>query len=67
MTCLSVSAGIRGSAQGGLEGLGAMAETYGDIRDTQQSNALEAYKAQMKALGKRGSGNGAAGRRTSRQ
>ena len=53
-------AGIRGSAQGGLEGLGAMAETYGDIRDTQQSNALEAYKAQMKALGKRGSGNSAA-------
>lgn len=51
-------AGIRGSAQGGLEGLGAMAETYGNIRDTQATNALAAYKAQMDAIGKRKGGGG---------
>ena len=51
-------AGIRGSAQGGLEGLGAMAETYGDIRDTEATNALAAYKAQMEAMGKRKGGDG---------
>ena len=45
-------AGVRGSAQGGLEAIGAMTDTYGAIQDANRATGLAAYQSQMEALSK---------------
>ena len=40
-------AGMRGAQQGGLESMGAMADTYGGIQDQRRTNALAAYNADL--------------------
>lgn len=52
-------AGVAGSSEGGLNAIGAMTEKYGAIQDFNRKNALEIYKAQLKAAGKK-KGSGAA-------
>ena len=43
-------AGVRGSAQGGLEAIGSMTDTYGAIQDANRATGLAQYQAQMEAL-----------------
>ena len=43
-------AGVRGSAQGGLEAIGSMTDTYGAIQDANRATGLAAYQSQMEAL-----------------
>lgn len=45
-------AGVRGSAQGGLEAIGAMTDAYGQIQDANRATGLASYQAQMEALAK---------------
>jgi len=40
-------AGMRGAQQGGLESMGAMADTYGGIQDQRRTNALAAYNSDL--------------------
>ena len=54
------AAGLDASAEGGLQALGAIGKAYGDIESEEASNALEIYKAQLKAMGKKKGGGGAA-------
>lgn len=54
------SAGLRGAQESGLESMAAMGEAYSADRDLQTKNALEIYKAQLKAMGKKKGGSGAA-------
>ena len=46
-------AGVGGSAQGGLNALDRMGEVYGQLEDAKNSSALEKYKADLKAAGKK--------------
>ena len=46
------SAGLRGAQTSGLESMAAIGEAYSDEMDLRRSNALEAYKASLKAAGK---------------
>ena len=46
-------AGVGGSAQGGLNALDRMGEVYGQLEDAKNSAALEQYKADLKAAGKK--------------
>ena len=46
-------AGVGGSAQGGLNALDRMGEVYGQLEDAKNSAALEQYKANLKAAGKK--------------
>ena len=54
------SAGLRGAQTSGLESMAAMGEAYSADQDLQTKNALEIYKAQLKAMGKKKGGGGAA-------
>ena len=44
------AAGLAGSAEGGLQALGAIGNTYGAIQDANRATGLAAYQAQMEAL-----------------
>ena len=44
--------GVEASQRGGLAAFGAVTDEYGKIQDANQSAALDAYKAQLKAAGK---------------
>ena len=44
------AAGLGGSAEGGLQALGAIGDTYGAIQDANRATGLAAYQAQMEAL-----------------
>jgi len=44
------AAGLGASAEGGLQALGAIGDTYGQIQDANRATGLAAYKAQMEAL-----------------
>jgi hypothetical protein len=44
--------GVEASQRGGLAAFGAVTDEYGKIQDANQSAALDAYKAQLKASGK---------------
>lgn len=46
-------AGVGGSAKGGLNALDRMGEVYGQLEDAKNSAALEQYKANLKAAGKK--------------
>lgn len=44
------AAGLAGSAEGGLQALGAIGDTYGQIQDANRATGLAAYQAQMEAM-----------------
>jgi len=44
--------GVEASQRGGLAAFGAVTDEYGKIQDANQSAALDAYKAQLRAAGK---------------
>ena len=44
--------GVEASQRGGLAAIGAVTDEYGKIQDANQSAALDAYKAQLRAAGK---------------
>jgi len=46
-------AGVGGSAKGGLNALDRMGEVYGQLEDAKNSAALDKYKADLKAAGKK--------------
>lgn len=50
------AAGLGASAKGGLQSLEAIGNTYGAIQDANRQAGLDAYKAQMSALGKQKKG-----------
>lgn len=50
------AAGLGASAKGGLQSLEAIGSTYGAIQDANRQAGLDAYKAQMSALGKQKKG-----------
>ena len=44
------AAGLGASAEGGLQALGAIGDTYGQIQDANRATGLAAYQAQMEAM-----------------
>ena len=59
------SAGLRGARDDGLESMASIGDAYTAEMDARNQTALEVYKAQMKALGKKKGGSGAAVERRS--